>query len=147
MDKLLNIWTTVQEQDGGGYLLLILFLLFVGAVGKWKLFDKAGQPASTAMIAAVVPVYDVIVSLRVVGRPAHHILFFLIPVYNIYFGFRLLIELAQSFGHFHIVDYVLAVVFNVFYVLNMGLAYNEEYYGPVYGHKRQDILSRKAQLA
>jgi hypothetical protein len=40
--------------------------------------------------------------------------------------------LAQSFGKHHWLDHVLVVVFNAFYVLNLGLAYNEEYQGPAY---------------
>lgn len=143
MDNLLNILTDLENELGGGFILLAIFILFVGAVGKWKLFVKSNQPG----IAAIIPIYDIVVTLRIVGRPASHIFLMLIPVYNIYFLFKLLIELVQSFGHFSMVDYILAVVFNVFYVLNMGLAYNEEYYGPVYGRSRQEVMSRKAQLA
>jgi hypothetical protein len=68
-----------------------------------------------------------------VGRPVSHLAFFLVPFYNIYFFFRLCVELAQSFGKYSLIDYVLVCVFNVFYVLNLALAYNEEYKGPVYG--------------
>ena len=143
MDNLLNILTNLQNEFGEGFFILALFLLFVGAVGKWKLFDKSGQPG----IAAIIPIYDVIVTLRIVGRPAWHLFLLLIPIYNVYLLFKLLIELIQSFGHFSLVDYILAVVFNVFYVLNMGLAYNEEYYGPVYGRSRKEVMARKAQLA
>jgi signal peptidase I len=142
MENLLNIFSNLQEEFGGGIFLLGLFLLLVGAVGKWKLFEKANQPG----IAAIIPIYDVIIALRIVGRPDSHILFMLVPVFNIYFMFKLLIELVQSFGHFSIIDYIMAVVFNIFYVLNMGLAYNEEYYGPVYGRSRQEVLSRKPQF-
>jgi hypothetical protein len=35
-----------------------------------------------------------------------------------------------------LIDYILVCVFNVFYVLNLALAYNEEYQGPVYGVDR-----------
>lgn len=143
MDNLLNVLTNLEQEFGGGIILIAVFILFVGAVGKWKLFVKSNQPG----IAAIVPVYDIIVTLRIVGRPASHIFLMLIPVYNIYFMFKLLIELVQSFGHFSMVDYILAVVFNVFYVLNMGLAYNEVYYGPVYGRSRKEVMSKKPQLA
>lgn len=143
MDNLLNIFENLEDQYGGGLYMFALFILLIGAVGKWKLFVKSGQPG----IAAIIPFYDIIVTLRIVGRPAGHIFFLLIPVFNIYFLFKLLIELVQSFGHFNMVDYILAVVFNVFYVLNMGLAYNEEYYGPVYGRSRQEVMARKPQLA
>ena len=48
-------------------------------------------------------------------------------------GGRTMIELAQSFGKRTSVDYFLVVFFNVFYMLNLSLAYQEEYEGPVYG--------------
>lgn len=44
-----------------------------------------------------------------------------------------MIELAQSFGKRTTLDYLLVVFFNVFYMLNLSLAYQEEYDGPVYG--------------
>jgi hypothetical protein len=140
---LLSIISVIEEQFGAGVLLLVPFILFIGAVAKWKLFVKCDQPG----YAAIIPGYDIIITLRIVGRPDWHILFFLIPVFNIYFAFKLIIELVQSFGHFSMVDYIMAIVFNVFYVLNMGLAYNEVYCGPVYRSGREAITARKAELA
>jgi signal peptidase I len=87
-------------------------------------------------VAALVPIWNVVVVLKMVGRPVSHLAFFLVPFYNIYFFFRLCVELAQSFGKYSLIDYVLVCVFNVFYVLNLALAYNEEYQGPVYGTSR-----------
>jgi hypothetical protein len=46
------------------------------------------------------------------------------------------VELAQSFGHYKIMDYAMVIIFNGFYVLNLGLSYNEKYKGPVYGKKK-----------
>lgn len=143
MESLLNIISVIEEQFGAGVLLLVPFMLFIGAVAKWRLFVKCDQPG----YAAIIPIYDIIITLRIVGRPDWHVVFFLIPVYNVYFGFKLIVELVQSFGHFSMIDYILSVVFNVFYVLNMGLAYNEVYCGPVYRSNRETLLARKAELA
>jgi len=85
------------------------------------------------MWAALVPGYNVVIAMRIIGRPDAHALLFLVPVLNIYFFFRTIIELAQSFGKTSNLDFVLASLFNVFYVLNLSLAYQEEYEGPVYG--------------
>jgi hypothetical protein len=101
-------------------------------LGAARLFAKANQP----WVAAFIPVWNVIVVLKMVGRPVSHLAFFLVPFYNVYFFFRLCVELAQSFGKYSIIDYVLVSVFNVFYILNLALAYNEEYQGPVYGVER-----------
>jgi signal peptidase I len=115
-----------------GYTFLVGFLLVIGSLGAARLFAKANQP----WVAAFIPVWNVAIVLKMVGRPVSHLAFFLVPFYNVYFFFRLCVELAQSFGKYSIIDYVLVSVFNVFYVLNLALAYNEEYEGPVYGVDR-----------
>jgi signal peptidase I len=115
-----------------GYTFLVGFLLVIGSLGAARLFAKANQP----WVAAFIPVWNVAIVLKMVGRPVSHLAFFLVPFYNVYFFFRLCVERAQSFGKYSILDYVLVSVFNVFYVLNLALAYNEEYEGPVYGVDR-----------
>lgn len=126
-----------------GVLMLIGLGLLIGAVAKWRMFAKCNQPG----LAAFVPVWDLIVTMRIIGRPDSHILFFLIPVFNIYFGFRVLIEIAQSFGKDTVLDYFFVVVFNILYLLNLALAYNEVYYGPIHGRSKEEIQARKAQYA
>lgn len=136
--------TIIQKimEENPGIFILLVFIIFIGAVGKAKLFAKAEQP----WIAALVPVWDLFVVLKMVGRPAVHAVYLLIPGFNIYFGFKLLIEIAQSFGKTSMVDAILVCFFNVFYVLNLGLAYNEVYYGPVYGISLKDVQARKPVL-
>ncbi|MDG1262055.1 MAG: DUF5684 domain-containing protein [Flavobacteriales bacterium] len=126
-----------------GVLMLVGLGLLIGAVAKWRMFVKCNQPG----LAAFVPVWDLIVTMRIIGRPDSHILFFLIPVFNIYFGFRVLIEIAQSFGKNTVLDYFFVVVFNILYLLNLALAYNEVYYGPIHGRSKEEIQARKAQYA
>ena len=79
--------------------------------------------------------------MRIVGRPETHALWLLVPGINVYFAARWLVELAQSFGKTHWLDYVLVVLFNAFYVLNLGLAYSEEYEGPVYQKKSETAFA------
>ena len=129
--------------DYAGYLALGLFLTIIGAVGAAKLFAKANQP----WLAAFVPGWNVVIVLRMVGRPASHVAFYLVPFYNIYFFFRLCVELAQSFGKYTLVDYILVCLLNVFYVLNLALAYNEEYHGTVYGKDIKTVQEGKPVLA
>ncbi|MFZ6051676.1 DUF5684 domain-containing protein [Halocola ammonii] len=141
METLSNIYNAFINTVGPGGVLLIIFMLLIGVVAKWKLFAKADQPA----LAAFIPIYDLIAALRMVGRPDKHILYFLIPVFNVFFGFKLLIEVAQSFGKFQKVDYFLVVLFNIFYMFNLGLSYEEEYEGPVYGKPIEDLKLRHSQ--
>jgi len=106
-----------------------VFMVVIAIGANCKLFMKCGQP----IWAALIPGYNVVVAMRILGRPDAHALLFLVPVFNVYFFFKTVIELAQAFGKRTTTDFILASVFNVFYVLNLSLAYQEEYEGPVYG--------------
>ncbi|MGB0165693.1 MAG: DUF5684 domain-containing protein [Luteibaculum sp.] len=112
-----------------GLKLVIALFIFVASVAQWRLYEKAGQPGWTIFI----PVYNLVILNRVVGRPANHVWYYFIPVFNIYFICRVWIEVCQSFGKTSIVDYIFVILFNGFYILNLGLSYEEEYKGPAYG--------------
>ena len=121
------------------HLILIAgFIILVGFVSKMKLFAKANQPIE----AAFVPGWDLIIIMRIIGRPDKHAWYFAIPVLNIFFGFKVLVQLAQSFGKRTNSDALLVCLFNVFYMLNIALAYDEEYVCPVY----QDAIEHGAPV-
>ncbi len=121
------------------HLILIAgFIILVGFVSKMKLFAKANQP----LAAAFVPGWDLMVIMRMIGRPDKHAWYFAIPVLNIFFGFKVLVQLAQSFGKRTNTDAFLVCLFNVFYMLNLALSYDEEYVGPVY----QDTIESVAPV-
>jgi len=60
----------------------------------WRVFTKAGQPGW----AALIPIYNTIVLLEIVGKPVWWILLLLIPVVNLVFVVILFVELAKCFG-------------------------------------------------
>ncbi|MFT6997712.1 MAG: hypothetical protein ACJAQ4_001466 [Cryomorphaceae bacterium] len=125
---------------GDGLLLLGGVLAFFGVVAQWKLYEKANQPG----IACIVPIWNFIVFLRIVGRPASHMFLFLIPIYGqLYLVPKVYIELCNSFGKTSIVDYVMIILFNAFYILNLGLSYETEYLGPAHG---KDVSEIKAKM-
>jgi len=72
------------------YLALVGFFVFVG----WRLFEKAGKPGW----AAVIPVYNIVVLLQIVGRPVWWVILMLIPIVNSVTGIVVLLDLARSFG-------------------------------------------------
>lgn len=122
----------IYASFGDSIFVLVILFAFIGIVAQWRLYEKAGQPG----IASIVPIWNFIVFLRIVGRPASHIFLFLIPIYGqLYMIPKVYIELCNSFGKRSIVDYILVIVFNAFYVLNLGLSYEVEYEGPVYGQQ------------
>lgn len=139
---LVGIYTSAHNMMGDGLFIAVCVLAFIAVVAQWRLYEKAGQPG----IACIVPVWNVIIFLRIVGRPWKHIFYFLIPVFNIFFLAKVYIELCNSFGKTSMVDYVLVILFNGFYILNLGLSYEERYYGPVYGTTNRDVSS-SAQFA
>lgn len=130
-------------QLDGGVALGALFMTLIALAGNWRLFVKCNQPGW----AVVVPGYNVVVAMRIIGRPAWHALYFLIPGFNLYFFFRTILELANTFGKDSTLDYVLACVFNVFYILNLGLSEEEGYRGPVYGVLASNEDSRTSTMA
>ena len=77
--------------------IFFIFFLVIAAVmiaSMWKVFAKAGQPGW----AAIVPIYNAIVLLQVVGKPLWWIVLFMIPLVNIVVGIMVAIDLAKSFG-------------------------------------------------
>lgn len=136
--ELLNFISESFSRDPGMFF-IIGFVLMVGLIAKIMLFSKTGH----RWWAAFIPVYDFIILLKIVGRPPLHIFLVLIPVFNLYFIARVFIELAQSFGKYTVLDYLLILVFSVFYVMNLGLSFTEVYYGAVYGKPMEELKSRK----
>jgi hypothetical protein len=87
----------VENQGGGmgffGGLITLAIIVFFVAVG-WKIFAKAGKPGW----ASIVPIYNYIVLLEIVGRPIWWIVLMFVPIVNFVILFILCIDLAKSFG-------------------------------------------------
>lgn len=130
MEFLIDIHDSIYAKMGNAMYYMLGFVVLIGIGAQWRLYEKAGQPGYTCII----PVVNFIVFLRIVGRPANHIWYALIPVYGqLYFIPKVWIEICQSFGKRSMLDYILVIVLNGLYILNLGLSYDTEYQGPVYG--------------
>ena len=93
----------------------------------WKIFTKAGQPGW----ACIIPIYNLYVWCKIVGRPWWWILLMLIPFVNFIILIILIIDLAKSFGKgvgFGIGLFLLPIIF--FPILGFGSA---QYQGPAAG--------------
>ena len=104
-------------------LLIALFLI----VAIWKVFTKAGQPGW----ASIIPIYNIYIWCKIVGRPAWWIILMLIPFVNFIICIILCIDLAKSFGKgagFGIGLAFLGIIF--FPILGFGSA---QYQGPAAG--------------
>src|SRR4030095_11983646 len=71
---------------------LLISLLLI--VAMWKVFTKAGQPGW----ASIIPIYNLYIWCKIVGRPWWWILLMLIPFVNFIILIILCIDTAKSFG-------------------------------------------------
>jgi len=76
------------------YIFIVLSLTIVIIIAEWKIYVKAGKPGW----AVLVPIYNTLVMLEIVGKPWWWILLMLIPVVNIVFAIWMLNLLSKSFG-------------------------------------------------
>ncbi|MFJ8964066.1 DUF5684 domain-containing protein [Lentzea sp. NPDC102401] len=74
--------------------IIYLALAVFGVVVFWKTFTKAGQPGW----AAIIPIYNIYVLLKVAGRPGWWLILLLIPIVNIVILAIVSIDVAKSFG-------------------------------------------------
>lgn len=72
------------------YLAIIVLLI----IGMWKVFEKAGKPGW----AAIIPIYNLIILIEIVGKPMIWILWLIIPCVNIVFLVWLYNLVSKSFG-------------------------------------------------
>ncbi|QLC33412.1 signal peptidase I [Halarchaeum sp. CBA1220] len=87
----------LQQGGGGGSSVLFLVwlvLVLVSIAGIWKTFEKAGEPGW----AAIIPIYNTYVMLKIGGNAWWWLLLFLVPIVNIYAAYRLSKGIAEAFG-------------------------------------------------
>ena len=85
-------YTTPQFPTG---IIIVYFIVIaIVIVAQWKLFIKAGKPGW----ASIIPIYNLIVLLEIVGKPTWWILLYLIPCVNIVFLIWTLNLFSKSFG-------------------------------------------------
>jgi len=116
---------------GGGIAGLIFLVLYLGIIvlmiaSMWKLFVKAGEPGW----AAIVPIYNIIVMLKITGKPIWMILFFFLPFLNLVGAIILCLGIAERFGKSAL--YGIGLLFLGFIFFPM-LAFSDAQYTPAPG--------------
>ena len=95
MEQTMNDQMTGAEAAMGTVTLIFsLEIMILILVGMWKIFVKAGQPGWGCLI----PIYNILVMLRVAGRPWWWLLLMLIPIVNIVILIMINIDIARNFG-------------------------------------------------
>lgn len=79
---------------GGVIAIIYLAVIVIAVISMWKIFTKAGEPGW----AAIVPIYNLIVLIKIVGKPLWWIVLLIIPCVNFIILILLCIELAKAFG-------------------------------------------------
>jgi hypothetical protein len=88
IESLLKIYGMMMFWSGLASLFLLICNCFI--------YNKAGQP----WWAAIVPVYNILVYLRIIGKPWWWILILIfVPVANVVFAIMMIHGLSVRFGH------------------------------------------------
>lgn len=74
--------------------IIILVPAIILITSWWVLFQKADEPGW----AAIVPFYNMVVLLRIAGKPGWWVILMLIPFVNIVISIMVAIALAEKFG-------------------------------------------------
>ena len=95
----------MEFSEGIPYLPLILavivpILIFgtivtlVEIAGAWLMFQKAGEPGW----AAIIPIYNYMIGIKISGKPWWYVLLMFVPVANVVVYIMIMDGLAKSFG-------------------------------------------------
>ena len=84
----------VSDEVGAVIVVIYLAVVIVSLAGMWKVFAKAGKPGW----GAIVPIYNIVLLLEIVGKPIWWLLLLFIPCVGIVVAVILFIELAKCFG-------------------------------------------------
>ena len=105
---------------------ILLILYFVGWLfGLWFVFKKAGE----APWKALIPIYNIVVWIKICGKKKRWYIYFLIPAINIFTFLLLVVETAKVFHRYGFLEQTFAVIFPWIYMPMLGLN-KWKYYDP-----------------
>ncbi len=118
------------EVSGGlgvAYYIFMLLIAVFTIICLWKIFEKAGKPGW----ASIIPIYNVLVELEILGRPWWWLLLMFIPVVNIVIAIIIIFDMAKVFGKGTGFGFGLLFLSIIFYAI---LAFGDaRYLGPIAG--------------
>jgi uncharacterized membrane protein YhaH (DUF805 family) len=91
-----TILASSETSSGGAAVfgILVLALVVLVIAGLWKVFTKAGE----AGWKSIIPIWNVIVLLRIAGRPWWWVFLFFIPIVGFIIAIIAWNDLSKSFG-------------------------------------------------
>ena len=125
----MHLIAQTYSNGGGGWfsgvgLFLWLALVVLYIAGGWKVFEKAGE----AGWKIIIPIYNLYILLKIVGRPGWWLILYLIPIVNIVILIIVWVDLSKSFGHG--VGFAIGLIFLPYiFLLILGFG-SDRYLGP-----------------
>lgn len=108
---------TVPLQGGGigGIIGILVFLaiLIIPIAGMWKMFEKAGQPGW----AAIIPIYNTWVLVKVAAKEWYWFVLLLVPLINFVAWILVSIDISKNFGQGALFGLGVAFLAPIFYPL------------------------------
>ena len=86
--------STLDPQLLATFLLIWSAVAIIGIVAYWKIFTKAGRSG----VASLIPIYNLYVLAKIVGKRGWYLLWFLVPIANLVVAIKLIHYLSKSFG-------------------------------------------------
>jgi hypothetical protein len=85
----------MEYDNGGGGLSVFGTILYLAVIGfylycMWRIYEKAGKPGW----ASIIPIYNILVQLEILGRPWWWLLLMFVPFVNIVIGIIIIFDLA-----------------------------------------------------
>lgn len=116
-----------MEDPKSLYILIALSIYLIPQfVGFWFLFEKAGEKGWKGII----PIYNLVILLKIVGRPWWWTFYMMIPVFGFLVGIGVYADLFKSFGQRGMGEIIFGILFPFVYVPYLGLKKEVTYRGP-----------------
>ena len=89
----------MQTNEPNPIILFIIFAVFITLMifiiaSIWKTFEKAGEPGW----AAIIPIYNIYIMVKIAGKEGWWTLLFFIPIVSLVISIIISIEIAKKFG-------------------------------------------------
>ncbi len=110
-----------------------LIILVGFTLGLYRLFEKAGEAGWKAMV----PIYNWVVWLRLIGKPAWWVVLILLPVVGVLLLVSMVIDLARAYGKHDLKHHAAALLLPFYFFPKIGFDAKGQYQGPPLDPKKQ----------
>ena len=84
----------METAIGTGFVIFIILIVAFLIAARWRIHEKAGHPGWSA----IVPIYNIYILTKIIGKPGYWVLLMMIPLVNIVYYVWATNLLSKSFG-------------------------------------------------